>query len=136
MRAAVVTVSMMLAALVGGAACNRSDSFLFVEVGGDLTLQPVQFAVSVSAGMREKGFNVPSEPSSTIMLPASFSVELDRDLTGPVTVYVLALDGNGAAIADGLTTQTHINAGGETIVAVTIVPFAVDANTDIATETP
>jgi hypothetical protein len=123
-RAAALVGVGIAAVLVGGAGCNRADSFLLVAVGGDLTLQPTQFQVTVSAGMQNKQFFVPREPaSSPIALPASFSIELDRDLTGPVTVYVLAVDGGGTAIAEGQTTQTHINAGGETIVAVTIFPI-------------
>jgi hypothetical protein len=115
------------AALAGSAGCNRADSFLLVAVGGDLTLQPAQFQVGVSAGMQNKQFSIPRQPaSSPIALPASFSIELDRDLTGPVTVYVLAVDGGGTAIAEGQTTQAHINAGGETIVAVTIFPITMN----------
>jgi hypothetical protein len=126
MRAGLVMGAVMLATLVDGAGCNRADSFLLVEVGGDLTLQPAQFTVTVSAGMQNKQFAVPREPAAPISLPASFSIELDRDLTGPVTVHVLAIDEGGAAIAEGQTTQTHINAGGETIVAVTIVRFTMN----------
>jgi hypothetical protein len=104
------------------AACHRADSELLVEVSGDLTLQPTVFLVTMSVDGRAKPtFPVPSNPSGTITLPASFSVELDRSLTGPVTIAVDAQDAGGNTIASGQTTQEHINAGGETVIAVTIV---------------
>jgi hypothetical protein len=64
-------------------------------------------------------FSVPPTPTA-ISLPASFSVELADTLTGPVTVHVDAFDGAGGGLGSGDTTQDHINAGGETIITVTI----------------
>lgn len=104
------------------AGCHRADSTLLVEVSGDLTLQPTAFHVTVTVEGRVKAaLEVPPNPSGTITLPASFSVELDRSFTGPVTIAVDARDGAGNTIASGETTQDHINAGGETIINVTIV---------------
>jgi hypothetical protein len=60
---------------------------------------------------------VPPAPT-TISLPTSFSVELDRSITGPVTIAIDALDEGGYVLASGTTTQTLINTGGETIIAV------------------
>ena len=105
------------------AACQRADSILLVEVGGDLTLMPAQLSVTVTAGGRSHNFPVPPAPT-TISLPTSFTVELDRSITGPVTVAIDALDGSGSVVASGTATQTYINAGGQTIVAVTIGPGA------------
>jgi hypothetical protein len=115
---------MLLAALAPlmAAACHRADSVLLVEVSGDLTLQPTVFQVTMNAGGQSKPtFPVPPNPSGTIALPASFTVELDRSLTGPVTIAIDAQDAGGNTIASGQTTQEHINTGGETVIAVTIV---------------
>jgi hypothetical protein len=109
--------------LGGGVGCQRDDSFLLVEVAGDVTLAPAQFYVTVTVGVRAKGFFVPPEPTA-ISLPTSFTVELDRSITGPVKLTVEALDGAGYLMASGEATQTHINTGGETIVVVTLSPVA------------
>jgi len=102
------------------AACRQVDSILLVEVGGDLSLMPAQFLVTVTAGgQTHMPFVVPPSPTS-IALPTSFTVELDRSITGPVTVQVDVFD-SGNVIASGSTTQTYINTGGETIIAVMLV---------------
>ena len=112
---AVVAVAGVLAA----AACQRDDSILLVEVAGDLTLMPVQLSVTVTAAGTYRAFLVPPTPT-TISLPTSFTVELDRSITGPVTIAIDAFDGGGYIVASGATTQTHISPGGQTIVTVTI----------------
>jgi hypothetical protein len=108
-----------LAALLFTVACQRDDSFLLVEVAGDLTLAPAQLRATVIIGQRSATFLVPPEPAA-ISLPTSFTVELDRSITGPVDVIVEALDAVGTLLAQGETTQAHINTGGQTIVAVTL----------------
>ena len=113
--AAVVAVAGVLA----GAACQRDDSILLVEVAGDLTLMPSQLSVTVAAAGMSRAFLVPPTPT-TISLPSSFTVELDRSITGPVTIAIDALDGGGYIVASGATTQTHISPGGQTVVTVTI----------------
>jgi hypothetical protein len=62
---------------------------------------------------------VPPSPTA-ISFPTSFTIELDGSITGPVTIAIDALDGNGNVMATGSTTQTHINIGGETIVTVIV----------------
>ena len=114
-------VSAIFAALLSPAGCQRDDSFLLVEVAGDLMLAPAQLRATVIVGYRSTTFFVPPEPTA-ISLPTSFTVELDRSITGPVIVIVEALDGAALALASGETTQAHINTGGETIVAVTLGP--------------
>jgi len=114
----------VLFAIVAGlllptAACQRDDSFLLVEVAGDLTLAPTQLRTTVIVGFASTTFFVPPEPAA-ISLPTSFTVELDRSITGPVIVIVEALDVYGVTLAQGETTQAHINTGGQTIVAVTL----------------
>ena len=64
---------------------------------------------------------VAPKDGSAITLPASLSVEMAPNLTGPVTVAVEAIDGAGFVIASGMTTQQDINVGGQTIVVVTLV---------------
>ena len=109
-----------VAGVLATAACQRDDSILLVEVSGDLTLVPSQLSVNVTAEGVSHGLSVPPVPTY-ISLPTSFTVELDRSITGTVTIAIDALDGNGYVLASGTTTQTHINAGGETIIAVTLV---------------
>jgi H+/gluconate symporter-like permease len=113
------TALAILVGLLSPAACQRDDSFLLVEVAGNVTLAPAQMRVTVIVGYRSSTFFVPPEPT-VISLPTSFTVELDRSITGPVVVIVEALDGVGTGLAYGETTQAHINTGGETIIAVTL----------------
>jgi hypothetical protein len=110
-----IAVAGVLAAATTG--CQRDDSILLVTVGGDVTLMPVQLSVTVTASGSSRLLLVPSAPT-TISLPTSFSVELDRSITGPVMIAIDALDDGGNVLDSGATTQTHINAGGETIIAV------------------
>jgi len=103
------------------AACQQADSILLVEVEGDLTLMPAQLQVTMTAGGQTHApILVPPSPT-TITLPTSFTVELDRSITGPVTIKIEAFDANGVGLANGSTTQTYINTGGQTIIAVTLV---------------
>ena len=117
-----VAVAGVLAAAT--AACQRDDSILLVTVFGDLTLTPAQLAVTVTANGTSHVLVVPPSPTS-ISLPTSFSVELDRSITGPVMIAIDAVDDGGNVLASGSTTQTHINAGGQTIIAVQLAAAAV-----------
>jgi hypothetical protein len=105
--------------LAAAAGCQRDDSVLLVEVAGDVTWSLSQLTVTVTAGGTSRGFLVPPSPT-TFSLPTSFTVELDRGITGPVTIAIDAWDGNGYIVGSGSTTQVHINAGGQTIMTVTI----------------
>jgi hypothetical protein len=116
--AAAVSVVAAASAL---AACQQADSILLVEVAGDLALMPAQLSVTLTAaGQLHQPILVPPAPT-TISLPTSFTVELDRSITGPVTIAIDALDGGGYVVASGTTTQTYINTGEQTIVTVTLV---------------
>ena len=114
-----LAVVVLAVGVLAAAACQRDDSILLVEVAGDLALMPSQLSVTVAAGGKARVILVPPSPT-TIYLPTSFTVELDRSITGPVAIAIDALDGNGYSVASGGTTQTHINSGGQTIVEVTI----------------
>jgi hypothetical protein len=98
-------------------------SVLLVEVAGDLRLMPAQFYVTVDVTKRPpaKAFTIPPTPTA-ISLPASFSIELDRSVIGPVVVDVQAFDANTMWIAEGRTRQDHIKVGDDTIVVVTLKP--------------
>lgn len=110
-----------VALVLGLAACHRADSLLLVEVAGDNNLQARSLAVTVTIHDRQKPtFQIPKDPSAAITFPASFSVEVDRSETGPVTIALSAFDDGGNMIAAGETTQQHINVGGETVIAVNI----------------
>lgn len=118
-------------------ACHRGDSILLVEVAGDVRLQPASFQVSVEpAQAAQKTFRIVPPGGSngaTVTLPASLSIEMAPNLTGPVKVIVGAFDVNGLSIGYGSTTQTDINVGGETIVVVSLTssyPPPVDAGAD------
>ncbi len=106
--------------VLAAVACQRDDSILLVEVAGDLTLMPVQLSVTVTADARSRSFLIPPERGA-ISLPSSFTVELDRSITGPVTIAIDALDGYDTVVASGTTTQTHIIPGGQTIITITLV---------------
>jgi len=113
---AVVAAAGLLAA---AASCQRDDSILLVTVSGDVTLTLSQLAVMVTANGAARAFLVPPTPTE-FTLPTSFTIELDRDITGPVTIAMDAFDTNGYIVGSGSTTQIHINAGGQTIMTVTI----------------
>ena len=120
-RARIQTSLLVLAGVTAVCAC-QSSSILLVEVSGDLSLMPQQLSVTVTAGGRTKApLPIPPAPAPTpISLPTSFTIELDGSITGPVTIAIDALDGNGSVIASGTTTQTHITIGGQTLITVTI----------------
>jgi len=110
----------MLVVVVLLAACEQRGSILLVEVAGDLTLMPAQLSVAVTAGgTAHEPFLVPSAPTA-ISLPTSFTVELDRSITGAVTIAIDAFDGYGYVVVSGAITQSHIASGGQTIIAVTL----------------
>jgi hypothetical protein len=102
-------------------ACHRSDSILLVEVAGDLTLHPATFAVMVTAGGDTRSLQIRSTAGAAIDLPASFSLELNPSLTGPISISIEAQDTAGFVIARGSTTQEDIDVGGQTIIAVSLV---------------
>ena len=107
------------------AACQAADSILLVEVSGDLTLMPAELDVTITAGGQTRGpILVPPSPTP-FTLPTSFTVELDRSITGPVTIAIDAVDDGGNVLAAGSTTQNHINAGGQTLIAVALGAAAV-----------
>jgi hypothetical protein len=114
------SIPALLAAVALLAACEQGGSILLVEVAGDLTLMPAQLSVAVTAGgIDHPPFRVPPAPT-VISLPTSFTVELDRSITGAVTIAIDALDGYGYVVASGTTTQSHIASGGQTIIVVTL----------------
>lgn len=113
----------VLAAATALAGCQQDDSILVVEVGGDLNLRPAQLSVSLAAGGRSKSFFAPRTPTP-FYLPTSFTVELDRSITGPLTMTIDVLDDAGYVLASGATTQKYINTGGQTLISVTVTSEA------------
>jgi hypothetical protein len=112
---------MFAAAIAALGACQYDESILLVQVAGDLNLTPSQLSVTVTAGgITHPPFRAPPTPT-TIFLPTSFTVELDRSITGPVRITIDALDTYGYVLASGATTQAHIATGGQTIIVVTLV---------------
>jgi hypothetical protein len=119
-RARIQTSLLVLAGVTAIYACQSGSSILLVEVSGDLSLMPQQLSVTVTAGGRTKAPLVIPPAPTPISLPTSFTIELDGSITGPVTIAIDALDGNGSVMASGTTTQTHITIGGQTLITVTI----------------
>jgi hypothetical protein len=112
-------LAILAGAVLASPACHRADSILLVEVGGDQTLMVAQLQVTITVENQTRMLTVPPSPT-TITLPASFSVELDDSLMGPVSIHVDAFDSGGGLLGSGDTTQDHINVGAETIITVTI----------------
>jgi len=133
-----------LAAVAASAAlagCHRSDSILLIEVAGDLTLSPASLSVTVTpAQMSPRAFTVAPAGGVAITLPASLTVELDPDITGPLTLSVSALDASGGVIAAGTATQGSIDVGGQTIVVVELATTGggggIDAGPDTGIDRP
>jgi uncharacterized membrane protein YgcG len=109
---------LLLSVLAVTAACRRPDSVLLIEVAGPLALQPAQFDVVVTAGLASRSLQVPIQAGGPLTLPVSFSIELDRSRTGPVTITVEAFDASQSMIACGTTMQEHIEIGGQTVISV------------------
>ncbi len=115
-----------------GASCQRADSILLVEVWGDLKLMPAGFAVTVSPRqMAARNIRVAPQAGGVISLPASFTIQLPGNATGPVTVSIDGLDATGNIVAQGTATQQNLNVGGQTI-----LPVTVKATGSIAVTTP
>ena len=75
------------------AACHRGDSILLVEVAGDLSITPTSLSVTVDPSQAAAAHvQVAPKDGSAITLPASLSVEMAPNLTGPVTVAVAAIE--------------------------------------------
>jgi hypothetical protein len=123
-----------VAASTAFAACHRGDSILLVEVSGDLSLMPVALNVAVDPSMTmQHTFHVAPKDGSAITLPASLSIEMAPNLTGPVTVTVDAVGSTDFIIASGTVTREDINVGGQTIVVVPLISGSmseIDAGTD------
>ena len=118
-RLSIVVTAAVVAVALAAPACHRADSILLVEVAGDETLMVAQFQVTLTVEGNTRMLTVPPSPT-TITLPASFSVDLDDSLNGPVMIHVDAFDGGGTLLGSGDTTQDHINVGAQTIITVTL----------------
>jgi hypothetical protein len=134
-----VTLGLLLLALAP--ACKQPDSILLIEVSGPTDIMASQFRVMLTADdpPDTHGFLVPSAPmpsGHTIVLPASFTVALDSSHTGPITITIEADDATGSPLGAGMTTQEHIELGGQTIIPVALAdalpPGGVDGGTDAA----
>lgn len=109
--------------LLTGAACQRPDSILLIEVASPAEIHPTQFRVTITSGLVSRALAVPDEPTVPMTLPISFSVELDQSRTAPVTVSIEAFDDQASIVGCGSTVQRHIQLGGQTIISVVMDPF-------------
>jgi hypothetical protein len=111
--------------LLATVACKQSDSVLFVTVYGQRFQNVITLNINVGAGTPNvtKFFPVSmSTPGEPISWPASFTISLDRSVSGPITISVDAVDAGGTTIASGTTTMQHIEIGGQTDIAVMLSP--------------
>jgi hypothetical protein len=113
---------LLVLAALGLAACRRPDSILLVEVAGIQEIHPTQFRVTVTTGLESRVLVVPPDAGAPMTLPISFSVELDRSRTAPVTVAIEAFDDLQSIIGCGTTVQRHIQIGGQTVMTVWMDP--------------
>src|SRR5262249_27273528 len=109
----------LLGLLLVPAGCKKTDTILLVEISGPVRedLIPFQFLVTISTNIETRSLDVPETPHATI-LPASFSVALDRAHMGPITISITGRDEASRPILEGTTTQEHIVIGGQTIIPV------------------
>jgi hypothetical protein len=119
------TLGLALAVLVSSlapAGCKKSDTVLLVEVYAvEPDIQPpFQFNVTVIAGFEARAILVPEtlNPASSITLPTSFTISMDRSHTGPISIRIDAYDEVRTTTAAGSTTQEHPVIGGQTVIAV------------------
>ena len=85
-----------------------------------MTLMPAQLSVTVTADGASRALLVVPPAPTTISLPTSFTVELDRSITGPVTIAIDALDDGGYVAGVGRHhADAHQHRRGQTIIAVT-----------------
>jgi hypothetical protein len=110
-----------LAALALGA-CSRPDSILLIEVATLADMHPTQFRVTVTAGLQSGALAIPPDAGAPMTLPISFTVDLDRSRTAPVTVAIEAFDDQQSVIGCGTTVQRHIEIGGQTVMTVWMDP--------------
>jgi hypothetical protein len=120
-------------------ACKQPDSILLIEVSGPTDIMAVQFYVTVAVDTYHttEAFYVPATPmpsDHTIVLPASFTIELDSSHSGPIAITIEARDAEKSPLGSGSTMQQHIELGGQTIIPVTLTdappPGGVDGSSD------
>jgi len=108
--------------LLAPAGCKQSDSILLIEVAGPKDLNPFQLDVTMTSGADPRNFSVPSPPgASSIILPASFTVALDRAHGAPIVVSINALDAVGSQLGFGTTMTQHIFIGSVTSISVMLM---------------
>jgi hypothetical protein len=120
-------------------ACKQPDSILLIDVSGPTNIMAVQFYVTVTVDTYHttEAFYVPATPmpsDHTIVLPASFTIELAPSHSGPIAITIEALDVTKSPLGSGSTMQQHIELGGQTIIAVALTdaipPGGADGGSD------
>jgi hypothetical protein len=132
-----LALAALMAALTT-AGCKKSDTVLLVEVyaGAEGIPLPFQFNVTIIAGIDSRQFYVPKavNAASAISLPTSFTISIDRSHTGPIQLAVDALDMDGLTpLAAGTTMVDHPIIGGQTVVAVELLPTTAPGGPDAGT---
>lgn len=98
-----------LAAGLCVAGCREADTVLVVTVvGNQRDLRQLDAEVTIADARRT--YAIPNVPQ-VLELPASFTVRVDRDRSGPVTVRVGGLDQRGTRIAEGQETLPALRVG-------------------------
>ena len=113
----------LLALGLAAGACKQSDSILYILVAGPRSIVPVQLSVTVTAGSigDTRNFLVPASLGEPIILPASFTIALDRSHMGPIIVSINAYDDTNSIVGYGMTAMQHIQIGGQTDITVMLM---------------
>jgi hypothetical protein len=123
MRRSIRTVQLLALLALGfvAGACKQSDSILLVYVydANGPPIMATKLEVTVTAGFVGHAITVqPPTPGDVIMLPASFTISLDRSYMGPIEIDIDAKDAIGSIVGFGSTMMQHIQIGGQTDLSV------------------
>jgi hypothetical protein len=110
--------------------CRKPDTIIVVEVSAPpaktMSKPANQLFVKVTTSSDGRFFFVPKEPKvGGITFPTSFSLSFDESQMAPITVAIDAYadldNAQGFNGFTGVTTQDHVNVGGQTVVSVFLV---------------
>ncbi len=120
----VLAFAASVAAVASTAACSQADTVLLVVIEGSGARPIFQFHVDVSIGGEMRSFKLPDQAQSVI-LPASFTVRVPRDLDGPLKITISARDELGKEVANGSALFNDFNVGAQNEARISIHPVAV-----------
>jgi hypothetical protein len=115
------SLSVVILAVVAVApSCADPDSVVLVQVVGSVSgIYRLRSVVSV--GGETRSFDVPQAPRS-IPLPTSYTIQIDRSMSGPLDVQVTALDAGEQELASGAASLPALLVGQVNEVLITLGP--------------